>query len=267
MRGRLSLLAGCLQTPCLRLERPLHSRPPSPAASDEFEERAKQIDHEETQRLESAAPAETPAGLLESAGCEHLSEQAFGGLVAQPVALPACLSGCVAELWPGPPLPAQPTPPAAAAACAGAGEAHFAHAMCKACYLEFMQVGRWGAWGVRSSGGVMSRGSDSGRRVPAGQISSASCRPACPTPSHCLPALQSSGGVYNGANPPAYDRARRKEEQELLALPEPGALAGCRGGVWGVVGQCSQCALQRCSATATGEWPACRSPPTGSSES
>lgn len=33
--------------------------------------------------------------------------------------------------------------------------------------------------------------------------------------------LQSSGGVYNGANPPAFDRNRRKEMAELLALPEP----------------------------------------------
>lgn len=41
---------------------------------------------------------------------------------------------------------------------------------------------------------------------------------------HAAPplALQSSGGVSGGANPPAYDRARRKEEAELLALPEPG---------------------------------------------
>ncbi len=40
-------------------------------------------------------------------------------------------------------------------------------------------------------------------------------------PHHLVP-LQSSGGVSGGANPPAYDRARRKEEAELLALPEPG---------------------------------------------
>ncbi len=33
--------------------------------------------------------------------------------------------------------------------------------------------------------------------------------------------MQISGGVYNGANPPAFDRNRRKEIAELLALPEP----------------------------------------------
>lgn len=47
---------------------------PSSFISDEFEERAKQIEHEETQRLESAPPTDAPAGLLESAGCEHLRE-------------------------------------------------------------------------------------------------------------------------------------------------------------------------------------------------
>jgi hypothetical protein len=58
--------------------------------------------------------------------------------------------------------------------------------------------------------------------------------------------LQVSGGVYNGANPPAYSRARRKELAALLALPEPeggcypvwlGALVpaftlACGFGVW-----------------------------------
>lgn len=91
--------------------------------AEEFEERAKQIDHEEQQRLESAVPVEQPAGLLESAGCEHLRM----------------------------------------------GEAHFAHAMCRACYLDF---------------------------------------------------IQTTGGVYNGADPPAFERARKKE-QELLALEAP----------------------------------------------
>ena len=42
-----------------------------PLVAEEFEERAKQIDLEEQQRLEAAEPTEAPAGLLESAGCEH----------------------------------------------------------------------------------------------------------------------------------------------------------------------------------------------------
>lgn len=54
---------------------PPHLHPRAPDA-EEFEERAKQIDHEEQQRLESAVPVEQPAGLLESAGCEHLREGA-----------------------------------------------------------------------------------------------------------------------------------------------------------------------------------------------
>ncbi|KAL4428055.1 hypothetical protein ABPG75_002144 [Micractinium tetrahymenae] len=91
--------------------------------AEEFEERAKQIESEEQERLDRALPAAQPAGLLESAGCEHLRM----------------------------------------------GEAHFAHAMCRACYLDF---------------------------------------------------IETTGGVYNGANPPAFDRARKKE-QELLALEAP----------------------------------------------
>ncbi|EFN55262.1 hypothetical protein CHLNCDRAFT_57908 [Chlorella variabilis] len=81
--------------------------------ADEFEERVKQIEADETERLEAAQPVE-PVGLLESTGCEHLRE------------------------W-------------------------------------------------RPAAGV----------------------------------CDSSGGVYNGANPPAFDRNRRKEMAELLALPEP----------------------------------------------
>ncbi|KAL4445344.1 hypothetical protein ABPG77_011169 [Micractinium sp. CCAP 211/92] len=91
--------------------------------AEEFEERAKQIEHEEQERLDNALPAAQPVGLLESAGCEHLRM----------------------------------------------GEAHFAHAMCRACYLEF---------------------------------------------------IQTTGGMYNGADPPAFERARKKEE--LLALEAPG---------------------------------------------
>ena len=40
-------------------------------------------------------------------------------------------------------------------------------------------------------------------------------------PPHPHPHPQSSGGVYNGANPPAYDRNRKKEVQ-MLALEGPG---------------------------------------------
>lgn len=43
-------------------------------AAEEFEERAKQIEHEEQERLDNALPAAQPVGLLESAGCEHLRE-------------------------------------------------------------------------------------------------------------------------------------------------------------------------------------------------
>ena len=39
--------------------------------------------------------------------------------------------------------------------------------------------------------------------------------------------MTTSGGLHNGANPPAFERNRRKEMMELLALPEPGeALLG-----------------------------------------
>jgi hypothetical protein len=51
--------------------------PPCPALvcpADEFEARAKQIDDDVKHRLEAAVPEAQPAGLLESAGCEHLSE-------------------------------------------------------------------------------------------------------------------------------------------------------------------------------------------------
>lgn len=41
--------------------------------ADEFEERVKQIEADETERLEAAQPVE-PVGLLESTGCEHLRE-------------------------------------------------------------------------------------------------------------------------------------------------------------------------------------------------
>lgn len=60
----------------LRLARPdlACHLPPPPSSADEFEERAKQIEAEEAARLEAAAPTAAPAGLLESAGCEHLRE-------------------------------------------------------------------------------------------------------------------------------------------------------------------------------------------------
>ena len=60
--------------------------------AEEFEERAKQIDLEEQQRLEAAEPTEAPAGLLESAGCEHLSEWATSCLGSSAARMP-CLPG------------------------------------------------------------------------------------------------------------------------------------------------------------------------------
>lgn len=109
---------------------------------DEFEERAKQIEQEETQRLETAPPTDAPAGLLESAGCEHLREWQRGidGLLAGHSFHP------LAEVSSGWNF-TRPNQTVLVPA-AGAGDAHFAHGMCKACYLEFIQVSSFAGCGM-----------------------------------------------------------------------------------------------------------------------
>ena len=108
--------------------------------ADEFVEAAKAIEADEKARLDAAAPAAEPAGLLDSAGCEHLSEPgARGGGAGQ---WPRRLTRV--GLTRG---PAYAPPPAAGAR----SQAHFAHGMCKDCYLEFLVVSGW-CW-VLGAGG------------------------------------------------------------------------------------------------------------------
>ena len=122
----------------------------------DFEDRAVELQKGDDAAVMDGEPSELPPGLLEGAGCEHLSERWGWRLRTRASRLVRALTLC-ASPCPPPPL-------------AGAGTPHFALGMCKDCCLSF----------VKTTGGV----------------------------------------APGAANPPAYERARQREEEELALLLE-----------------------------------------------
>ena len=98
-----SPLTCCLPAPALPCHRPALPCPAPPYPADEVEARAQEIEDDDKQRLEAAVPEAQPAGLLESAGCEHLSESAEPEPVQCSAVAPGALVCpiCVGEsFWP-----------------------------------------------------------------------------------------------------------------------------------------------------------------------
>lgn len=186
-------------------------------------------------------PWDTAVGVKEAANPGPASMEAGGGanLHARRNTSWACVPGGWPALGAGRRSSASPPPccPSLPCCCAGMGEAHFAHAMCRACYLDFIQVEPWAGLSCRerclarcacSCACACSPPSSPRAHPGPPPCQTVAPRPACP--------LQTTGGVYNGADPPAFERARRKE-QEMLALEAPGEGSGGRPGsgqgVWG----------------------------------